>query len=163
MINFDAVDKATTEFLRSCATAGLNVLDRVFIFAGRIYMEIPDFPKYWINTDGVVIGPSGNPLKLNEHITGYYKVHLRDKKCFVHRLVISTFDPNPIGDNLIVNHKDSDKKNNHIDNLEWITPAEGLLHFRSEDYKKELIKKVQSQLGNDATKEDFITLLLKEI
>lgn len=55
---------------------------------------------------------------------GYLKVSLsknrKEKTCKVHRLVAETFIPNP--DNLSeVNHKDEDKKNNSIENLEWCT------------------------------------------
>lgn len=52
---------------------------------------------------------------------GYYRVSLSNhKKYFVHRLVAETFIDNP--DNLPqVNHKDENKLNNKVNNLEWCT------------------------------------------
>lgn len=55
-------------------------------------------------------GHDGNrylALSINEPLGGY-----------VHRIVASYFIPNPEGKST-VNHKDGNKKNNHIDNLEW--------------------------------------------
>lgn len=55
---------------------------------------------------------------------GYLSVRLRTlisrKTYFVHRLVAQTFIPNP--DCLpIINHRDENKQNNRVDNLEWCT------------------------------------------
>jgi len=61
---------------------------------------------------------------------GYLCVRLSEnckiKQYFVHRLVALTF----IGEsNLTVNHKDFNKENNHIDNLEFMTIKENLNHY----------------------------------
>lgn len=63
-------------------------------------------------------------MKLGIHRDGYYKIKLcknGDKKWYqVHRLIAKTFLPNE-NNYPCVNHKDENKLNNHIDNLEWCT------------------------------------------
>lgn len=96
--------------------------------------EHPEHKGYFVTEDGEVyscfhkagsrtwrIDYSRLPKKLsqcNSH-NGYKLVCLRDRKMYrVHRLVAETYLPNI--DNLPqVNHKDSDKSNNTVDNLEW--------------------------------------------
>ena len=46
------------------------------------------------------------------------------KKYFIHRLVLSTFNPCENMDKLHVNHKDANPLNNNIHNLEWATQQE---------------------------------------
>ena len=63
---------------------------------------------------------------------GYKQVWLTTSKgerriTRVHRLVAETFIPNP-ENKRIVNHKDGDKSNNCVENLEWHTYKENLDH-----------------------------------
>lgn len=70
-----------------------------------------------------------NPRMLKHLPTdiGYLRVCLSGKYFSVHRLVALHFIPNP-EDKKTVNHKDGDKSNNHVNNLEWNTHSENLKH-----------------------------------
>ena len=63
---------------------------------------------------------------------GYMIVDLwkdgKGKTHHVHRLVAQAFIDNP-ENKQTVNHIDGNKKNNNVNNLEWLTPSEQNLHF----------------------------------
>lgn len=64
--------------------------------------------------------------------TGWYLSYVlqyknKRKSVKIHRLVAEHFLPNP-DNKLEVNHKDCNKQNNHVDNLEWVTRKENHKH-----------------------------------
>jgi hypothetical protein len=63
---------------------------------------------------------------------GYHRVTLCGKDYAVHRLVAYAFLPK-IENKDIVNHKDLNKTNNFIDNLEWCNTRENALHYHNSD------------------------------
>ena len=72
-------------------------------------------------------------LKAVDHNAGYLSLGLtreagvKARGVLIHRLVAEAFIPNP--ENLPwVNHKDGDKHNNDVANLEWCTPRENTMH-----------------------------------
>lgn len=97
--------------------------------------------KYAISRDGRVYSRKTNTyLKLKEsngylrvalYHNGGYKVHR------VHRLVAKAYLPT-VNTSKEVNHKDKDRKNNHVSNLEWCTRQENENHKKSFDRHEHL-------------------------
>lgn len=70
-----------------------------------------------------------HPISYSKKKTGYLEVALpisKGKRIYrlIHRLVLMTFCPCDNMENLEVNHKDENKKNNKLDNLQWVTSKE---------------------------------------
>lgn len=72
----------------------------------------------------------GRQLRAEKTRIGYMRVELcklgKRKKYLVHRLVMQTFAPASTKPH--VNHKDDNKENNALANLEWCTPKENTAH-----------------------------------
>lgn len=91
-------------------------------------IPVKGYEKYIVNEDGTVYSLITNKtLKPNVMRTGYHTVELFNdfgsKRIAIHRLVAEAYIPNPNGLPQ-VNHKDENKANNHVDNLEWCTAKE---------------------------------------
>lgn len=63
---------------------------------------------------------------------GLKKTNDRQRKFLLHRLVANAFIPNP-DDLPYINHKDCNKHNNYVGNLEWCTPKENSVHASLND------------------------------
>jgi hypothetical protein len=111
--------------------------------------------KYKVTDEGKVLSTVGKEKELKGKVTkeGYRMVvfNVNKKKIYrnVHRLVAQAFIPNPL--NLPeVNHKDGNKLNNHVDNLEWVTTRENQLHVR--DVLGSKSNKINMTIANEIRK-----------
>lgn len=91
-------------------------------------------------------------------VGGYKFICLRNDgkyhQVYIHRLVAQTFIPNP-ENKPEVNHKDRNKANNHIDNLEWVTSKENSQHLLHSGYDwgainrgKSLSAEIRAKISN---------------
>jgi hypothetical protein len=99
-------------------------------------VNIKGYEKYYsVTRDGRVWSHRRNIFLKAGKMGDYLRVVLSVKgirvEIFVHRLVLITYTPNP-ENKPCGNHKDGDKHNNDVDNLEWVTYSENGKHaFRT--------------------------------
>ena len=96
-----------------------------------IFKGLKGYPGYMISSDGKIF-KDGKEINQQSNGRGYFKVFLwiqgeRISKS-VHRLVAENFIPNP--ENLpVVNHKNGNKLDNRIENLEWVMYKENTRQY----------------------------------
>lgn len=89
------------------------------------------FEEYFITKTGDVISfratKSGRKLTSRINSYGYIQFKVENQWRSIHRMLAECFIPNPL--NLPqINHKDGNKLNNNLDNLEWCTQQYNLKH-----------------------------------
>lgn len=96
------------------------------------WRDVPGYDLYMCSPQGDIKNKhTGCLLKPAEDKDGYLKVVLVNESgkhsIAVHRVVGFTYIPNP-GNKPQINHIDGNKKNNSVNNLEWVTNKENILH-----------------------------------
>lgn len=95
------------------------------------FKDIPSAPGYQVTPCGKVKSPRGKILSPYLSSSGYeflgVTIDGKRKNQSVHRLVVEAFSGS-IPEGMWVNHKDGNKQNNHVDNLEITTPSNNHLH-----------------------------------
>ena len=86
---------------------------------------------YAVTDDGRVWSKrSEKYLKVGVAANGYEQVALsrsgESKTVRVHRLVCEAFNGSPIGENMVVDHIDGNKRNNRAVNLRWVTQSQNV-------------------------------------
>lgn len=116
---------------------GVTVPDDAFV-------RIPGYSKYEISLSGLVRWADTKIIRKNfVGANGYVCVRVypdeSDMMCKVgiHRLLALTFLRHPWDcEHLYVNHKDSNPGNNHLSNLEWVTPGGNNQHAFEEGVRE---------------------------
>ena len=112
--------------------------------AKEIWKRIENYPDYFVSNFGRIKSYRWGkrtsiliPMRTPEGYVAiyFYKDGCKRKSIKIHRLVAKVFIPNP-ENKRCVNHKDGNKSNNHIENLEWMTKSEDLKHAYKTGLKK---------------------------
>jgi len=120
--------------------------------------KIDNYENYLIDENGKIYN-----VKTKKYLKGsigengylYYRLSKNGKKkmYYAHRLVAEAFIPN--SNNLpVVNHKDGNKLNNNVNNLEWVSYSENTKHWKDAFYPgRRPIEYYKQDLKNEQWKE----------
>lgn len=145
-VNFPVIELLKIRFVKTSSRlhkmkCGHFMVIKDPIFLGELsekygYRVIPGFPYLAINKHGDVINlVSGRPVSVHLNAYGYKSINVYDPDkgnrhgLGLHMALARAFIDNPEPEVFLsVNHKDGNKLNNHLDNLEWVTIGDNTKH-----------------------------------
>ena len=119
------------------------------------WREVKEYSNYEVNQFGEIRHKTRRKvLKPRSNNGGYqyvnFKINGKNTNFAVHRIVANAFIPNPKGYTEI-NHKDYDRTNNCVDNLEWVDSSQNKQHAYLKDENKSSRGKAVIQRSKDGT------------
>ena len=111
--------------LRPCVPIGFRWLSSHPLESPNSGWQVSSFGRYYNPKNGIISCGYLQP-------SGYRAVGIAGYRWQVHRIVLITFNglpPHP--ETWLVHHKDGDKSNNHLDNLEYVTARQNQLYYHA--------------------------------
>ena len=133
----------------------------------ELWKKITELPNYEISSHGSIRHIRNKKL-LKIYKNNYYQVSItvqgKSKAFKIHRLVAKAFLLN-VENKPYVNHKDGNKLNNNLSNLEWCTAKENTLHAIKAgliDTSNNYLGKYNAKLNEKEVKEIRLRLIEKQ-
>lgn len=104
----------------------MNIFKEIKDLEGEIWKDLPEYEGLYQASNKGRIKRNNHLIKLIIQKTGYLNVSLCkngiSKTCRVHKLIAKIFIPNP-NNYQSINHKNGNKQDNRVENLEWCTQS----------------------------------------
>jgi len=99
---------------------------------GDVWKDIPSSlvggqTGYAASDGGLIRFPNGRTTS-GSPLNGYLRVSINRRGFYVHRLVAGSYLPPVAVEQANVNHRDGNRSNNRLENLEYVTQAENIQH-----------------------------------